>query len=210
MAKLNKKQVDEIKAETTPEKELEIHEKIINESKSDLVSGDTANESWQKPEEKSLSSETMQHSEEYLASLKAKGIEMISAVSYEDLTHKVNTANKNLQKPYNNNPLAEVAAENPKLEEPTFNDQKSDVATEAAPRYHKQDIVNIAHVIHEANKALALTNGDASLKHWDDESDEIKGFLINGVEKTLTSNFISIDNSSKREMLCIAIVNALK
>ena len=77
------------------------------------------------------------------------------------------------------------------------------------PRYHRQDVVNIAQVVYEALKALATTEGDNSYKGWDNEDDNEKTELIGYIDTVLTEN-IPVIVDKKTIKLTHAIVNALK
>ena len=95
------------------------------------------------------------------------------------------------------------------LKEPEFHDQESDVQGNKRPHYHRQDIVNIAHVVYEAFGAYNRANGRLSPTNWDNEQDDIKQGLIESVEDVIHGiPFVSDD--AKSQVLFNAIVNALK
>lgn len=93
------------------------------------------------------------------------------------------------------------------LTEAEFHDQESDV--QEKPRVHRQDIVNIANVIHEAFGAWNRANGRYEFKSWDEDDDRTKQGLIQTVEDVIHGiPFISDD--PKSTILFNSIVNALK
>ena len=101
------------------------------------------------------------------------------------------------------------------LKDPEFHESEPEVKpseiTDAPskPRYHRQDVVNIAQVVYEAQKALATTEGDNSYKGWDNEDDNKKTELIGYIDTVLTENLLVIVDK-KTVKLTHAIVNALK
>lgn len=101
------------------------------------------------------------------------------------------------------------------LKDPEFHESEpeakpSEIANAPSrPRYHRQDVVNIAQVVYEAQKALATTEGDNSYKGWDNEDDNRKTELIGYIDTVLTENDpVIVDKKTVK--LTHAIVNALK
>jgi len=79
------------------------------------------------------------------------------------------------------------------LKDPEFHESEPEVKpseiTDAPskPRYHRQDVVNIAKICHEANKAWCEANNDHSQKSWDDAEDWQRESAIKGVDFKLSN-----------------------
>jgi hypothetical protein len=111
----------------------------------------------------------------------------------------------------------QVTATTSELKDPEFHEKEESAESvvevndmQGKPRYHRQDVVHIAQVAFEAFKTYRMVNGYLPVKHWDDESDELKQTFINQIEKALYADLITPAELNKEDLLILAIVNALK
>ena len=110
----------------------------------------------------------------------------------------------------------QVTATTSELKDPEFHEKEESAQgtvevnnMQGKPRYHRQDIVNIAHVVHEAFGAWNRANGRTDMKSWDDDDDDTKQGLIQTVEDVL-NGIAFISDDPKSTILFNSIVGALK